>query len=127
MSLVRRGAPVIPALEPERVHVPALNGDVLVRSMGLSERFLFESGQGFEKFENVSAVLARCVLGEEPTLDAQGNETGTRQVPLMTQAEWEAWGRDHMLACFDLLKAVRRVSLLDPGSAEKKSESTPSS
>lgn len=111
MSLVKRSDVAIPALASEVVPVPALGGDVEVHSMGLTERLIMASSSGDVTFENVARVLSRCVVG--------GSEDEGK-APLMTQAEWESWGRDNVLAILDLWTAVQRVSLINEADVEKK-------
>ena len=114
MGLLKRGELQHPVLQQETVEVPELGGEVVVRGLRLSERLsITAAGDDFERFGNVSRVLAWCVL------DAEGE-------PLMSREEWEAFGASHVDSCIRLFGIARRLSLLDQATVEKKSQTTPS-
>ena len=95
-----------PAVMPsEPVPVASLGGEVRVVGMGLSARLAFHQ-PGKSGAEKLPAILAACVQDD----DGQ---------PLMTAAEWDAFGARHLEDALRLWKSVERLSGLDQGVVEK--------
>ncbi len=103
---INRAQLILPSLPKEAVEVPELGGEVIVAGLPLSKRLELSAGQRRGDWLNVSRLLEACVL------DPDG-------VPLMSVAEWEAFGAAHFDAALRLVQVAQRLSGLDAGDAEK--------
>jgi hypothetical protein len=103
----------IPVLPKEAVDVPELGGEIIVSGLPLSKRLELYAGQSRGDWLNVSRLLEACVL------DPEG-------VPLMSVAEWEAFGAQHFEAALRLVQVSQRLSGLDAEEAGKNLPSGPS-
>jgi hypothetical protein len=121
--VLKRSEIARPALPKETVAFPPLGGDVVVRGLLLGERLAMMAAgarrdpaapepDGPELFAGIASGLAWCVL------DADGE-------PLLSAAEWQVLGAQHIDACLELWRAVKRLSGMDREALEKKSGSTP--
>ncbi len=96
-----------PQLPKEPVLVPALGGDVIVRGLLLSERLAMSiSVTKDDKFRMVPALLALTVIdaAEEPIFD---------------EAQWEAFGAQHLDDAMALFDVAKRLSGMDEDALKK--------
>lgn len=100
----------VPCLPKEAVDVPELGGEIIVSGLPLSKRLELYAGQTRGDWLNVSRLLESCVL------DPDG-------VPLMTVAEWEAFGAQHFEAALRLVQVSQRLSGMNAEDAGKNSQS----
>lgn len=97
---LNRGQVIVPILPKEAVEVPELGGEVIVTGLPLSKRLELYAGQRRGDWTNAARLLEACVL------DPDG-------VPLLTLAEWEAFGAQHFDASIRLIGVAQRLSGLD--------------
>lgn len=107
MSL-NRNQITLPVLPSETVAVAALGGDVIVRGLRLGDRLgiFADLRTNGKSYTHIARLLAVSVVGE----DSQ---------PLLTEAEWEAFGGANFEAALDLFGVARRLSGLDTEVIEK--------
>jgi hypothetical protein len=104
MSVLSRKDIARPVLPQETVPVPALNGDVIVRGLVLSDRLEFALN-GHDQYKMIAEVLARCVR------DAEGE-------PIFSVDEWQIFGVRNQEAVLTLFTVAQRLSGV--GDDEKK-------
>lgn len=91
-------------LPEEHVEVPELDGEVLVRGLGLQRR-LEMAWQGADGRVRVADLLAETVLDAD-------------LVPLMDARDWDVWGAQHYDAALRLARVAMRLSGLGPDAEE---------
>ncbi len=100
----------LPAPAPvaeERVTVPELGGEVLVRGLLLRDRISLSLIDGYER---MAAMLAQSVFVQ----DDAGKPT-----PLYNAEQWEHWGARHYASALNLWDVSRRLSDLNGETATK--------
>jgi hypothetical protein len=103
---IRKADITAPAILPrEEVEVAELGGTVIVQGMGLTDRLAIASVDR-AKPRHISQMLTYCVL------DADDE-------PLFTEAEWEAWGAQHIESAMRLVDVALRLSGFYGQAAEK--------
>ena len=122
MPLVERNQVKTPVLRKQTVSVPALNGDVIVRGLLLSE--LLEKNH-----VNAENQVPRTGETEQQARARAGGHvvsfTLARTVtlgdgqPLYTEQEWDVFGADHPDAVLDLFKVAEELNGLNKKVVEK--------
>ena len=99
MATLTRNQIAMPALPRETVAVPPLGGDVIVRGLLLRERLELsvEQRKDGNSFRRTAQMLARSVVDDQDQ-------------PLLSEAEWEAFGGLHPGAALDLFGVAYRLS-----------------
>lgn len=98
----------IPEIPRETVDFPELGGEVIVRGLLLRDRLalfatLRDDGGAYS---HMATLLAMTVIGDDGK-------------PLLTDAEWEAFGATHFDAALRLFAVVKRLAGLDSETVEK--------
>lgn len=110
MPALKRSDLAAPELPRETVAVPALGGDVIVRGLRLSERLALFAGLRTDadgrSYDHIAKLLAATVVDDDGA-------------PLLTEAEWEAFGGRHFEAVLALFGVARRLAGLDAEVIEK--------
>lgn len=104
MLLKKSEVPAPPLLKEETVHVPELNGDVIVRGMGLKDRLDIATTDGYG---GMAVLLSSCVF-----VEGEANSDGTPgdKVQLYTADEWERWGVKNYNSALKLWAKARDLS-----------------
>lgn len=106
MAVIKRGEIAAPVVPKETVPVPALDGDVVVRGLLLSERLAVQDQiaklrKSADDKSSVHAILpvllAICVLDAD-------------SLPVFTQDQWQAFGAKHAGQAVDLFNTAWRLS-----------------
>lgn len=116
MPILKSDLPAQLLPEPRAVDVPELGGEVLIRPLTLSERLgLSQARAGTPlpdsdaaRFAHIAPLLALAVV------DGNGE-------PLMSVAQWEAFGGPHVNLALRLWDIAWEVCGMDPEAAKKKS------
>lgn len=122
MALIERNQVKPPVLRKQTVAVPALNGDVIVRGLLLSE--LLEKNHA-----NAENQVPRAGETEQQARARAGGRvvsfTLARTVtladgkPLFTEEEWDVFGAEHPDAVLDLFKVAEELNGLNKKVVEK--------
>ena len=122
MSLIQRNEVKAPVLRKQTVTVPALNGDVIVRGLLLSE--LLEKNH-----VNAENQLPRAGETEQQARARAGGRvvsfTLARTVtlgdgkPLYSEEEWDVFGAENPDAVLDLFKVAEQLNGLNKKAVEK--------
>lgn len=103
MAVVNRSSVAAPTLPKQTVEVAALDGEVIVRGLLLTERLAIEARvvglrkAGEEVNAILPAVLAQCVLAAD-------------ELPLWTEQEWQVFGVKHQGQALALFNVAWRLS-----------------
>ena len=103
MTVVNRSSVAAPTLPKETVEVAALDGEVIVRGLLLTERLAIEArivglrSTAADVHAILPAVLAICVLDAE-------------ELPLWTEQQWQIFGVKHQGQALALFNVAWRLS-----------------
>lgn len=109
--MIKKSATPAPSVPQEKLVVPELKGEILIRAMLLKDRLGIALTDGYGR---MAAMLAACVFAE----DDQGAITS-----LFTEAQWEDFGALHYHKAIELWEIANRLSDISGEAAEKKSRS----
>jgi hypothetical protein len=103
MAVLKKSDVKAPVLPKETVHVPSLNGDVIVQGLMLKDRLDFYSPK---EPNTLAKFLTVCVV------DAEGKA-------LFNQDEWEIFGGNETKDAIALFKVAKRLNGMDAEVVEK--------